>query len=148
MATGPHIATDLTWNDYVHQLDPALNAALRWQPKRTLAEQIDDVLRSGRSAREIARAFQADRANRYVNVESSLNSLGYRLLQAGKVTGAIEVFEINTTLYPASGNVYDSLGEAYVAAGKNELALAAYRKAVALDPGNSNAADMVRQLSK
>jgi len=148
-ATGPHLAAELTWDDYRRGDDPALDAALRWRPVPTLAEQIEDALRSGRAsqAAALAKAFAAERANRYVNVEPSLNSLGYRLLQAGKTADAVEVFRINVSLHPDSGNAYDSLGEAYAAAGSRAAALEAYRKAAALDPSNGNAAEMVRQLS-
>jgi hypothetical protein len=148
-ATGPSIAADLTWEDYTAGRDPELNAALHWQASPTLAEQIEDALGAGNPVRawQLANDFARNRSNRYATVESSLNSLGYRLLQGGKVADAVEVFRMNAAMYPRSGNVYDSLGEAYVAAGETTLALDAYRKAAAIDPSNGNAAEMIRQLS-
>ncbi|HKS24760.1 MAG TPA: hypothetical protein VJZ76_18335 [Thermoanaerobaculia bacterium] len=138
-ATGPHIATDLRWDDYAHGADPALDAALQWRPPPALAEQIDEALRAGNAARahELAEAWRANRANRYATVESPLNSLGYRLLQGGRVADAVEVFRINVELYPESANVYDSLGEAYLAAGNKTLSDEAYRKAAALAAARS-----------
>jgi tetratricopeptide (TPR) repeat protein len=50
-----------------------------------------------------------------------------------------------TELYPDSGNAFDNLGEAYAANGNTDLAIAAYRKSVALNPENLNA---VAQLAK
>jgi predicted alpha/beta superfamily hydrolase len=61
--------------------------------------------------------------------EPMLNLVGYRLLQAGHVQEAIEVFRANVQTYPDSANVYDSLGEAQERAGAKDLALASYRKA-------------------
>ena len=49
-------------------------------------------------------------------------------------------------MHPKSGNAYDSLGEAYMTAGKNELALKNYRKSLELDPTNSNAEQMIERI--
>ncbi len=50
-------------------------------------------------------------------VEFTLNNSGYKLLGEKKFNEAIEVFKLNVKLYPNSSNTYDSLGEAYAAAG-------------------------------
>ncbi len=49
-------------------------------------------------------------------------------------------------MFPKAANPYDSLGEAYLADNQKELALANYKKAVALDPTNANAAQIVNRL--
>ena len=64
--------------------------------------------------------------------EAQLNLLGYVHLQAGRTTQAIQLFRLNTMLYPKSANTYDSLGDAYLANGQNELALRSSEKAIAL----------------
>lgn len=61
--------------------------------------------------------------------EQTTNAIGYRLLQAGHVQEAIEVFRANAEAWPQSANVYDSLGEAQERAGAFEQALASYRRA-------------------
>ena len=45
-----------------------------------------------------------------------------------------------------SANVYDSLGEAYAAAGEREKAIASYQRSLALDAKNSNAAAWLQKL--
>jgi len=55
--------------------------------------------------------------------ELVVNLLGYEHLQAGDTKGAIEILKLNELAYPRSANVYDSLGDAYLADGQNELAL-------------------------
>jgi tetratricopeptide (TPR) repeat protein len=64
--------------------------------------------------------------------EAQLNLLGYVHLQAGRTTQAIQLFRLNTMLYPKSANTFDSLGDAYLANGQNELALRSSEKAIAL----------------
>jgi len=50
--------------------------------------------------------------------------------------------------YPESGNVYDSLGEAYMKAGQKELAIQNYEKSLQLDPKNQNAVEMLKRLKE
>ena len=78
--------------------------------------------------------------------ETTLNELGYLLLNANKLQDAIAVFERNVQEYPQSSNVYASLGEAYMNAGKKELAIANYEKSLQLDPKNQNAVKMLKKL--
>ena len=62
--------------------------------------------------------------------ENVMNNLGYQLLGEKKVAEAIVVFQRNVELYPASANVYDSLGDGYEADGKLDLATKNVQKAV------------------
>lgn len=62
--------------------------------------------------------------------EGTVNQLGYQVLGRGKAEDAIAVFRFNVELYPASANVFDSLGEALERAGRHEEALASYTRAV------------------
>ena len=60
--------------------------------------------------------------------ESTINSLGYTLLNSRKIPEAIEIFKLNVGAFPNSANVYDSLAEAYMKNGDNELAIKFYKK--------------------
>ncbi|HEX2062008.1 MAG TPA: tetratricopeptide repeat protein, partial [Thermoanaerobaculia bacterium] len=64
--------------------------------------------------------------------EATTNVIGYRLLQAGQVNEAIEVFRRNVDTYPHSANVYDSLGEALERAGQLDAARDNYQRAFAI----------------
>lgn len=77
-------------------------------------------------------------------VETALNALGYRLLRRGAVEESIDVFRFNTELYPRSGNVFDSLGEALLASGDLQAALDNYETSIKLDPGNDNGVAMIQ----
>lgn len=78
--------------------------------------------------------------------ESTLNQVGYMLMGKKKTDDAILVFEHNTKLYPESGNVFDSLGEAYYKKGDKEKALLNYKKSLALDPTNGTAKNIIAEL--
>jgi CubicO group peptidase (beta-lactamase class C family) len=67
-------------------------------------------------------------------IEGGINSLGYALLNAKKHDEAIAVFKLNVQHFPRSANVYDSLAEAYMNSGKNELAIEYYKKALEAIP--------------
>jgi tetratricopeptide (TPR) repeat protein len=64
--------------------------------------------------------------------ESSLNSIGYRLLGAGKNNDAVAAFEQAVRDYPSSANAYDSLADGYLALGDKAKALECSQKALEL----------------
>jgi len=70
------------------------------------------------------------------------------LLQVDKVKESIEIFKLNVEEYPESGNVYDSLGEAYMIDGNNELAIKNYEKSVELDPDNLHGIKILEKLKE
>jgi len=82
----------------------------------------------------------------YSTGEAQLNTLGYKLLQAGKVADAIAMFKVNVESFPQSSNVYDSLGEAYLVKGDRAGARHNYEKALALNPQNVGAMEVLRWL--
>src|SRR5207249_3552067 len=90
--------------------------------------------------------YRADPENRYREVESDVNSAGYELLGAGKMVAALTLFQVNVALFPRSANVYDSLGEALERAGRRDEAIAAYRRALAIEPRWPSALEGLRRL--
>jgi tetratricopeptide (TPR) repeat protein len=78
--------------------------------------------------------------------EASLNMFGYALLGEEQAADAIAIFRLNAEQFPESANAWDSLGEAYLAAGETEQAIESYEKSLALDPENRNAAEKLRQI--
>ena len=83
-----------------------------------------------------------------VNLEDFLNTQGYNALRNGKVADAIEIFKINTEEYPKSGNVWDSLGEAYLANKQYKLALEKYKQSLELDPTSENGKTMIKKIEE
>jgi hypothetical protein len=146
--TAPEVAADLTFEDYRTNNDPALNAALRYVPTKSLPELLKEAFSAGdfNLAAEQERRWRADPANAYSDTEAPVNSLGYELLAAGRVDQAIAVFRSNAAAYPRSANAYDSLGEAYRTKGDREAAIQSYEKALTLDPSLRSAIDALRTL--
>ncbi len=82
----------------------------------------------------------------YALDEREMNMVGYQLMRVDKVKEAIEVFKLNVASFPESGNVYDSLGEAYLEDGNKELAIKNYKKSVEIDPNNTNGIKTLKEL--
>jgi CubicO group peptidase (beta-lactamase class C family) len=80
--------------------------------------------------------------------EGRLNYIGYSLLEQKNIAAAIAVFKANVELYPQSWNVYDSLGEAYMANGENGLSVTNYKKSLELNPQNKKAVEMLKKLEQ
>ncbi len=75
--------------------------------------------------------------------ESEVNAYGYQRLRAGHPEEAVAIFQINVEAFPKSANTYDSLSDAYVAAGKRREALAAAQKGLkVLEADKSVTADL------
>jgi uncharacterized membrane protein len=79
--------------------------------------------------------------------EDELNTLGYQLIHANKFKEAIRIFQLNVEGYPQSGNVYDSLAEAYMDDSDKSQAIANYKKSLQLNPKNQNAVVMLQRLN-
>lgn len=82
----------------------------------------------------------------YVFGEGQINRVGYYLLANGRTKDAITIFGLNVQEYPDSWNVYDSLGEAYMVQGNNRMAVENYKKSLKINPKNTNALDILKQL--
>lgn len=79
--------------------------------------------------------------------EFVLNRLGYDLLRSARTDDAIKIFEKNVQEHPDSSNVYDSLADAFAAAGKKELAIATYKKSLTINPKNQHSKDELKKLT-
>jgi tetratricopeptide (TPR) repeat protein len=69
-----------------------------------------------------------------IATENELNQYGYQLLAEEQTDKAIEIFKMNTERNPKSPNVWDSLGEGYVAKGDKKNAIASFKKSLSLNP--------------
>jgi tetratricopeptide (TPR) repeat protein len=107
---------------------------------------IEKGIRAGGPEIERARTEHPDRA---LIQESVLDWLGYHFLNWwGREEEAIGVFELNASLYPASWNAHDSLGEALLANGRTDEAVRSYRKSLELNPDNANGRAVLARLGK
>ena len=64
--------------------------------------------------------------------ESAINNAGYSFLQRKMFDKAFSFFQLNIDNYPKSFNVYDSMGDYYVAKGEKAKAMEHFTKALTL----------------
>jgi tetratricopeptide (TPR) repeat protein len=69
--------------------------------------------------------------------EMIMEWFAYEQMQGGNPSQALEILLLNAAAYPDSPNVYDSLGEVYLASGQKDLALKNTRKALELIPSDT-----------
>jgi CubicO group peptidase (beta-lactamase class C family) len=124
----------LDWLDY-----EGYNSPSRLLFKRILAQGATTALREygakdgGRPAAGAITKFR-------------MNDMGHNLLRLKRVDYAVEVFKLNVALYPRSALAYDSLAEAYQAAGDEAAAIKNYRRSLELDPKNRRATEQLKEL--
>ncbi len=75
-----------------------------------------------------------------------LNTTGYLFLKQRAFVEAIEIFKLNTRLFPKEANPWDSLGEALYQYGDKENALIAFQRALSLNPGLSSSQRWVKKI--
>lgn len=141
----PRLAFEPRFEDYVAGRDPAVEAVLAWDERPTLADLALEPLADGDTvaAEAAVRAWSRDPVHRYVRATAELNRAGYRLLREGRTEEGVAVFRLNVRVHPEYANGWDSLGEALLAVGRREAAIAAYRRAYELDPGVGRAAEVL-----
>lgn len=113
------------------QAPAPLNAEAASKPT-AIREFWDTLMKPDGTARATKMLLDAQKKDPQVFLfpESSINLLGYQRLEEGKTKEAIEILKINVLAFPRSANVYDSLGDAYLADHQNDLALEYSQKAL------------------
>ena len=145
---GPHIAAELTFDEYRDNVDPAMRAILAHTPRGPVVEEAEAALAAGNAdlARRLVREFVASPANKYQSIEILMNRLGYRLLEAKQIESAVVVFELNAEAYPESWNAWDSLAEGHMLAGRRDLAIKYYERSLHLNPENHGGREALERL--
>jgi hypothetical protein len=143
----PGFPVAMTAGDYFRGDDPALAFARSHGDLRT----VPAIAAADGAASALAEL--ARRQARYGRIsgwqafdEREMNLAGYDLLRHGRLLDAITIFRANTEAYPTAANVWDSYGEVLLSHGDTAAAVASYRRAVELDPGNDNARAIVKRL--
>ncbi len=135
--------------------DPSeTGVSVEFKAGKSAPPSMDDLINLiiGKGIDEVLPAIERTR-NAFPDVElideEVLNWLGYHFLYWwGRDAEALEVFKLNTSLFPESANAFDSLGEAYLVSGDTESAIRCYKKSLELDPDNANAAQRLKLLRK
>ncbi len=141
----------LDWYQVTLRQDPAKQNAGKLQPPSAMAEFWNILIQPGGAARatKLFEEAKAKDPNVFLFPEQSVNILGYTRLQKGETKEGIAILKLNELAYPRSANVYDSLGDAYLADHQNELALQYSQKAIEMlkqnPPPNEALVNAIRQ---
>ena len=152
----PHIATELSFEDYVNNNDPAIEAIWAYNfdsPIVDPMQHLTDLFTAGKMNQikpEATRLINDPRYQHYP-FEDQFNQAGYNLLNNGQIMPALFVLQMNNEFFPESANTWGSLAEAHWKAGQIDKAVSLYEKAIELDPNGptgENAKKMLEQLKK
>lgn len=118
-------------------VDGAMAAvAPRRFPVEALTEALTDyALQADGDAQARAAAIRTSSALGDAEFERTVNNAGYAIRENLGPDAALRVFELNTVLFPASANVWDSLAEAHAARGDTRRAQELYARARRLAAG-------------
>jgi CubicO group peptidase (beta-lactamase class C family) len=115
-------------------------------PKKSIADELLAVIEDTGIDAGITRYNAIKDAEGYDLNEGDMNAMGYQLMGSDKLEEASRIFELIIEAFPNSSNAYDSLGEAQMKLGKNDLAIKNYRKSVELNPNNQGGIDFLKKL--
>lgn len=82
------------------------------------------------------------------SLENTLNDLGYQFIYKNENEKALEIFKLNTLLFPSSSNAFESFGELLLKMNKKEEAIKMYKKATELNPESNQAKKVLEDLLK
>ncbi len=152
----PHIAVDMSFEQYRTNQDPVLDTALAFADNNFITDPMQhmtDLYMAGKMEQLNAdtKRMINDERYKFFNFESELNSTGYNLINRGQYEQALAVFSFVTQLFPDSANAWDSLAEGYLKAGDKAKATEYYNKAIIMDPDGAtgkNAREMLRSMAE
>ncbi len=141
-ASVPHLAADMSFEQYRSNQDPVLEAALNFDGKDLIIDPmgyLTSLFMNGQldKVTSEARRMAKDPAYRFVDFEKNFNTAGLNMLGGPNKEGAIMVLALNTELYPESPQAMFSLAKAFEITKDQEKAKLFYNKAYALQPNGA-----------
>ena len=80
--------------------------------------------------------------------ESFINQMGYQLISMQQLAKAEQLFQLNVRYFPDNFNVYDSLGDCYLAMGEKDKAKINFQKALSHNPDSEESKRKLGELMK
>ncbi len=150
--TAPHLAVDISFEEYKSNKDPVLQAALSFSDNDFILDPMAHLTKlfMANKPEELmseAKRMVLDPKYSFFDFESEFNKAGYNLL-GNNNEGALFVFEMNTNLFPDSANAWDSLAEGYLKTNNKEKAIEYYTKALKMDPNGKTGENAKTMLKK
>jgi tetratricopeptide (TPR) repeat protein len=148
----PHLAVDMSFEEYKSNKDPVLQAALKFDAENFVLDPMQymtalymegDMQKLGSETQRMI----ADPRYRFYDFEGELTDAGQRILSTGDTGQAVAVFSFVTQLFPQSANALVNLAAAHEKAGQTEEAIACYTKVVELAPDGPAAKHSAEKLA-
>ncbi|MFS4491834.1 tetratricopeptide repeat protein [Maribacter sp. 2308TA10-17] len=137
--TLPHIAKEMTFEDYRTNQDVILDAAMNYTETGFILDpmqHLTDLFVAGKFD-EVKRAgFQVanDPAYKYYDFQEEFGTAGYRLLTNGNPEGGIFILQLVADFYPESVGAWYNLAAAQEQLNQIDKAKESYKKIMELDP--------------
>jgi hypothetical protein len=138
--TSPHVAVDMSFEDFMAGEDPVLDAALNFDQDDLILDPMGyftQLFMQGKidQLKSDAIAMKDDSRYKYFDMEGQFTQAGSRLLDSGQVQEGVFVFKLITDLYPESAYAWNNLGDGLNKAGMTQEAVLTYRKVAEMAQG-------------
>jgi len=149
--TTPHLAVDMSFDEYRTNQDPVLMGALGFNTKEFILDPMDhltELFMAGKMKELQSEAVRmvADPLYRFYDFEGRMNGSGQLLLGQNQLQPAIAIFQFCTQLFPESAVSYDNLGQALLKSGDKAKAVQLFNRALQLDPKGAIGAKAKKRL--
>ena len=133
----PHIAVQLSFDDYLENRDPVLEAALAFSDDSFIIDpmgHLTSLFMKGDIETLKKEAFRLSRDERYrfFNLEERFLEVGERLFKTDQLNESMFVYQLNTELYPESAASWQGLARNLKASGNTNAAREAAQKALSV----------------
>lgn len=110
--------------------------------------KLSEFMTEGKTIVDVRKLLETENSDnsKYNISESGINSFGYELMAKGMDREALEIFKINTELFPNAYNTFDSYGECLLKLGDKENAIKAYERSVELKPDHEGGIKILSEL--
>ncbi len=148
-AISPHIAAPVTFDDFAHGRDPALDAALSHRMPDSPVEYFASLLTDANvnTAALYISKYLMDPRYGDQDLENPMLELGYRFLRDGDATNAYYTFLLAETYYSRSADVLAGLGLALEKLERNEQAIETYQRALTRNENHEDAQAGLKRLT-
>ena len=135
--TTPHIATDMTFDQFVSNEDPALDAALNFSGKGFIKDPmsyLSNLFQTGQimKLQTESQRIATDPAYKFFDFEGEFTGLAYNLMGRGDSGTASMIFQMLSNFFPDSPGVWFGMAESQLKNGNSEKARELFNKVSAM----------------
>lgn len=151
-ATLPHVAVDMSFEQYVNNQDPVLEAALNYKDDGFILnpmQHLTELFIAGdmETLQKDAFVIAKDPRYRYYDFEEEFSNAGSRVLSQGNREGALYIYSLMAKIYPESVGTWFSLGNLHMDMGHKEDAIKAFQNIIDLQPKSMLARTAKRRIA-